>query len=65
MTNMWLEIFGDAQIARAKTIAKHFADRQNQEASSAREAADKAAAGTIISLGLVEDPTAGKEKEKK
>ena len=54
----------NSQIARAKTIAKHFADRQNQESSSAREAADKAAAGTIISLGLVEDPTAGKDKEK-
>ena len=59
---LFISLLLPLQIARAKTIAKHFVDRQNQEASSAKEAAEKAAAGTIISLGLVEDPTAGKDK---
>ncbi|ORX41304.1 hypothetical protein BD324DRAFT_648175 [Kockovaella imperatae] len=39
--------------------------RKKEQASSAKEAAEKAAAGTIISLGLVEDPTAGGKDEEK
>lgn len=41
------------QIARAKEIKAHFVQTQAREGTDARKAAEKAATGVIVNLGLV------------
>ncbi|KAI9634321.1 uncharacterized protein MKK02DRAFT_17995, partial [Dioszegia hungarica] len=49
------------EIARAKEIKSHFLQKTAHEGSDARKAAEKAATGSIVSLGLVgEDEGDGK-----
>nr|XP_019006274.1 NADH dehydrogenase (ubiquinone) Fe-S protein 5 [Kwoniella mangroviensis CBS 8507]OCF69735.1 NADH dehydrogenase (ubiquinone) Fe-S protein 5 [Kwoniella mangroviensis CBS 8507] len=43
------------QIARAKEIKSHFVQTQISQSSDARKAAEKAATGVIVSLGLVKE----------
>jgi hypothetical protein len=45
----------DPQIARAKEIKTHFVQTQAREGADARKAAEKAATGVIVNLGLVEE----------
>lgn len=43
------------QIARAKQVKSHFVQKELQESHDSRKAAEKAATGVIVSLGLVEE----------
>ncbi|KAK6904968.1 hypothetical protein V866_004175 [Kwoniella sp. B9012] len=43
------------EIARAKEIKSHFVQTQISQSSDARKAAEKAATGVIVSLGLVKE----------
>ncbi|OCF44274.1 NADH dehydrogenase (ubiquinone) Fe-S protein 5 [Kwoniella heveanensis CBS 569] len=43
------------EIARAKEIKAHFIQKQVEESANSRQAAEKAATGAIISLGLVKE----------
>ncbi|RSH86168.1 uncharacterized protein EHS24_004399 [Apiotrichum porosum] len=43
------------EIARAKEIKTHFVQTQAREGADARKAAEKAATGVIVNLGLVEE----------
>ena len=45
----------DLQIARAKEIKSHFVQKTVHETHDARKAAEKAATGVIVSLGLVQE----------
>jgi hypothetical protein len=49
--------FPSEQIARAKEIKQHFLQTQAHELGDARKAADVAAKGVIVSLGLVKPIT--------
>jgi hypothetical protein len=44
-----------AQIARAKEVKSHFLQKTAHEEHDARKAAEKAATGVIVSLGLVKE----------
>ncbi|KAJ9114366.1 hypothetical protein QFC20_001509 [Naganishia adeliensis] len=53
------------EIARAKEIKSHFLQQQAHELGDARKAADVAAKGVIVSLGLVKPiDDSGSESEK-
>jgi hypothetical protein len=53
------------QIARAKEIKSHFLQQQAHELGDARKAADVAAKGVIVSLGLVKPvDDSGSESDK-
>jgi hypothetical protein len=55
----------DHQIARAKEIKSHFLQQQAHELGDARKAADVAAKGVIVSLGLVKPvDDSGSESDK-
>ncbi|EAL18728.1 hypothetical protein CNBI3140 [Cryptococcus deneoformans B-3501A] len=43
------------EIARAKQVKSHFVQKELQESHDSRKAAEKAATGVIVSLGLVEE----------
>ncbi|WVN86006.1 uncharacterized protein L203_101164 [Cryptococcus depauperatus CBS 7841] len=43
------------EIARAKEVRSHFVQKEFSEGQDARKAAEKAATGVIVSLGLVQD----------
>ena len=43
------------QIARAKEVKAHFVQKTKHDEHDARKAAEKAATGAIISLGLVNE----------
>ncbi|KIR26139.1 NADH dehydrogenase (ubiquinone) Fe-S protein 5 [Cryptococcus deuterogattii 99/473] len=43
------------EIARAKEVKSHFVQKELQESHDSRKAAEKAATGVIVSLGLVEE----------
>ncbi|RXK34969.1 NADH dehydrogenase (ubiquinone) Fe-S protein 5 [Tremella mesenterica] len=47
------------EIARAKEIKSHFQQKVKHETSDARKAAEKAASGVIVSLGLVKEDEGG------
>ncbi|ORY22121.1 hypothetical protein BCR39DRAFT_552149 [Naematelia encephala] len=51
------------EIARAKEIKAHFIEKQIQETHDKRQAAEKAASGVIVSLGLIEDDSGDSGKK--
>ncbi|ODO03227.1 hypothetical protein I350_06072 [Cryptococcus amylolentus CBS 6273] len=50
----WLLVSGILVIARAKEVKAHFIQKELHSGSDARKAAEKAATGVVVSLGLVE-----------
>ncbi|WVQ85179.1 hypothetical protein IAT38_007344 [Cryptococcus sp. DSM 104549] len=48
------------EIARAKEIKAHFVEKEIQENKDHRKAAERAANGVIVSLGLVKEEEDGK-----